>query len=114
MKTIIAGCRKFEDYAFVKSALDSHIDWEITRVISGNADGVDLLGEAWAIARGVDLRIFPAKWTKYGNPAGMIRNGEMAEVAEALIAFPSKDSIGTIGMINLAIVRGLKIKIINI
>ena len=116
MKVIIAGDRNFTDYDFVKEKLDYYLSDKTKSfiIISGNARGVDSLGERYARENNLPLEVYPADWDKYGKSAGMIRNRQMADVADGLIAFPSFSSIGTKGMINEAKKRGLSIRIVNI
>src|SRR5690242_1422091 len=102
MKTIVAGGRSFHDYATVKRVLDEHRS-EITEVVSGGANGADRLGERWAYENKVKLKVFPADWRRHGKVAGMIRNREMVQYAEALIAFPGGS--GTDNCIMLAMAK---------
>lgn len=100
MKVIIAGSRSVQNYDIVKQAIeDSGFLPQITEVVSGTARGVDRLGERWAKENGISVRFFPANWKKYGKKAGMIRNAEMAEYADALIAIWDNESPGTANMI---------------
>lgn len=110
MKVIIAGSRDFDNYlhllqAVVKSGFD------ITEVVSGGARGADALGELLARDLDFDLKRFPADWNKHGRAAGPIRNGEMAEYADALIAMWDGVSTGTANMIKQANERGLKVHV---
>ena len=87
------------------------IDWQITEIVSGGAKGVDKLGEDWAEANYMSLKIFPANWYKYGKSAGYKRNEEMAEYADALIAIWDGKSKGTKHMIDIAKKQGLIVAI---
>lgn len=108
MKTIIAGSRSITDYKYLLKAI-AQIDWEITEVISGNARGVDRLGERWARENNIPVRLFFPDWDKWGKSAGFVRNHEMVEEAEALIALWDGESRGTKHTIGLAQGRsGLK------
>lgn len=69
--------------------------------------GADLLGKKWAILNGVPIKNFPADWDKYGKAAGPIRNAQMAEYADYLIAFWDGKSRGTKNMIETMINLGL-------
>jgi hypothetical protein len=110
MRTIIAGSRSITDYATVERAVRlSGI--EITEVISGKARGPDLLGERWAKEHDVPVNSKPANWNKYGPSAGPIRNREMAEEADALVAVWDGVSKGTKDMIKVAKQKGLKVHI---
>lgn len=114
MKVIIAGSRDIYDYDLVKEAIVAS-GFEITEVVSGRARGVDSLGERWAHENGVPLQTFPADWEKFGKAAGPIRNGEMAEYSEALIAVMwSEGSKGTANMVKQAEAKGLRTFVIKV
>lgn len=108
MKVIIAGSRNIEDYNLIILAVNKS-QFVITEVVSGNARGVDKLGEYFAIKEGYKLTTFPANWGKWGKRAGYIRNAGMANYAEALIAVWDKKSKGTKMMIDIAEKKGLKV-----
>jgi len=106
MKTIIAGGRNVHDFQHVVDAVNG-APFIITEVVSGKAKGVDAMGEDWANQNGIPIKSFPANWKKYGRGAGPIRNAEMAEYAEALIACWDGESTGTKDMIAKARLSGL-------
>ena len=112
MRTIIAGSRNFNNYNLMNETI-KNVPWIVTKVISGTAKGADRLGERWAIERNIPVERFYADWAKFGKSAGPIRNAQMASIAEALIAFPSKESCGTRSMIEIAKRCGLLIKIVE-
>ena len=113
MKTIIAGSRDVTELSVVASAIDRS-GFAISEVVSGTARGVDRLGEQWAQQNGVPVARFPANWDRYGNGAGHIRNGEMADYADALVAVWDGESPGTAGMIRNARKKGLKVHVLNL
>ena len=101
MKTIIAGCRDFTDYNLLKSKVDYYRkDNAITEVVCGGATGADALGENYAVQNGIPVKGFPADWNKHGKAAGPIRNRQMAEYADCLIAVWDGKSRGTKNMID--------------
>jgi len=110
MKTIIAGGRTITDYEIVLSAIHQS-QFDITEVVSGMAAGVDTLGIQYAKNHNIPVKEFPADWKKHGRAAGPIRNGQMAEYADALIAIWDGESTGTKNMINQAEKNKLKIYI---
>lgn len=110
MKVIIAGSRRYDDYAELISGIEAS-GFGITEVVSGGAKGADSLGERWAKERGIPIQRFDADWDAFGKRAGHIRNGEMAAYAEALVAFPLADSRGTQNMISEATQAGLLVHI---
>lgn len=83
--------------------------WDVSVVISGCASGVDQLGEEWARARGIAIERFPADWKRLKQAAGPIRNTQMAEAAEALVAVWDGASPGTKDMVKKARAKGLKV-----
>jgi hypothetical protein len=108
MKTIISVTRTRTDLAVVAGAISSS-GFLITEMVSGGAPGVDTLGEHWAHELGIPVSRFLADWTRYGRRAGPIRNMEMADFAEALIAVWDGKSKGTGAMIGEARRRRLQV-----
>lgn len=109
-RVIIAGGRYFSDYELLKEKCDEFLHdktGEEIVIISGHASGADSLGERYAQERGYKIETYPADWKKYGRAAGPIRNEQMANIANALIAFWDGKSKGTKSMINLAKKKGL-------
>lgn len=111
-KVIIAGGRDFNDYTKLKEFCDKVlINQTEIEIVSGGAKGSDRLGEQYAKDKGYSLKIFKADWDKYGKGAGMLRNTDMANYADALIVFWDGESKGTKNMLKQAKGKGLKIKI---
>lgn len=108
MKTIIAGGRNVTTYSFVEEAVKQS-GFSITEVVSGCARGADTLGEMWANKHNVPLSMFPADWHNLGKKAGHVRNCQMGDYAEALIALWDGQSRGTKHMIDYATKKGLKV-----
>lgn len=112
MKVIIAGTRykdkvnkiPFDDFKLVVEAVERS-GFEITEVVCGKAIGVDLLGEQYATMKGISVKEMPANWYAYGKPAGMIRNREMAEYADAAVIVWDGVSPGSRNMVNEMIRR---------
>ena len=107
MKTIIAGSRNITDSQHLLDAI-KEVDWDISLVVSGTANGVDKLGEYWAIENCIPIKRFFPDWEKYKKSAGYIRNEEMARYADACLALWDGKSKGTGHMIDLAIKYNLK------
>ena len=115
MKVIIAGVRTFDDYDLLCRRCDNILSSQNEiEIVTGAAKGADKLGERYAKEKGYPIKLFPADWDKYGSSAGPIRNKQMAEYADALIAFWDGKSKGTKNMIELANKYALKIRIIII
>ena len=115
MKVIIAGGREFSDYSLLSSVCDHMLQNYAPRdieIVSGTANGADKLGERYAKENNCKIKQFPADWS-LGKQAGYIRNKQMAEYADCLIAFWDGKSKGTKHMIDLAEKQGLKVKIVR-
>lgn len=107
LKVIVAGSRYFNDYKKLEKNLDNLVNYlknkkyNIIQIVSGTCKGADLLGERYAKENNIDIVRFPAKWDTYGKKAGYLRNLEMGEYGDILIAFPIGESKGTYNMINI-------------
>lgn len=100
MKVIIAGSREFDDFEAMLGFMSVlPTEWDITEVVSGGARGADRLGESFAHLYNKSVKVFPADWDKHGKSAGILRNREMADYADGLIAFWDGVSPGTKHMI---------------
>lgn len=113
MKVIIAGSRNINNQKLIEDAINES-GFEITQVISGGCRGVDKGGEFWAANNNIPCRIISANWDQFGKSAGFIRNENMSNIAEALIALWEIDengngSKGTRNMINIARNKNLKV-----
>lgn len=80
---------------------------QITTIVSGTAKGIDTYGELYVFTWDLEVVKFPADWARYGRGAGHIRNKEMADFAEALVAVWDGKSPGTKNMIANARKLGL-------
>ena len=120
-RVIIAGSREFSDYEKLKENCDRILQEKLEDedshviIVSGHARGADTLGEQYAMERCLDLDAHPADWKQYGRAAGMIRNREMANVANALIACPQVgvENKGTQNMVVLARKRQLDVFVVE-
>ena len=118
IKVIIAGTRDFNDYAFLKKNVDYFLQGinpnnEEIEIVSGNARGADKLGERYAKEHNLPVKLFPANWDKYGKRAGYLRNQEMANYSDMLIAFWDEKSKGTKHMIDIAKKQGLTVIVVG-
>lgn len=108
MRVIIAGSRDIADMQHINDAVAAS-RFPITQVVCGMARGVDLLGKQWADYVGIPVAKFPADWNTHGKRAGYLRNEQMADNADALIAIWDGKSRGTSHMIDIARERRLKV-----
>ena len=99
-KVIVAGTRYFNNYDLMCKNLDYFLcNLEDIEIVSGTARGADALGEQYANEHNLPIKQFPADWDKYGKRAGYLRNNQMADYADYLVAFWDGKSPGTKHMI---------------
>lgn len=111
-RVIIAGGRYFSDYELLKEKCDEFLKDKTSEeivIINGHASGADSLGERYAQEKCYKIETYPADWKKYGRAAGPIRNEQMSNIANALIAFWDGKSKDTKSMLNLAKKKGLQV-----
>lgn len=122
MKVVICGDRDCNDMKVLLQAIKD-ADFAITEVVSGTSKGADKLGEEYAKANNLPIKSFPAAWKdldvdgsvvkegqygKYNSRAGFMRDIEMVEYADAVLALqPYGESAGTQITIREAKKRGL-------
>ena len=112
-RIIIAGSREFDNYSLLERIMDkllSNIKYDIV-IVCGKARGADTLGERYAKEKGYEIDYYPAQWNLYGKRAGYIRNEQMAQNADALVAFWDGHSKGTKHMIDLAHKYNLMVRV---
>ena len=116
-KVIIAGSRGFSNYKLLKEQCNKYLREKRRTcniiIVSGHARGADTLGERYAQDEGFALEVYPAQWKKLGKQAGYRRNEQMAEVADALIAFWDGESKGTKHMIDIMNAKSLQVKVVE-
>lgn len=112
MKVIIAGSRDFTDeYEVHEAFFDALNQFKIKdskdiEIVSGGAKGVDKFGEIIAEAYGFKLTVFKADWKTHGRRAGPLRNIQMGDYADILVAIRKNNSKGTTHMINYMLELG--------
>jgi hypothetical protein len=116
-KVIIAGSRGFSNYRLLREQCNKFLREKRKTsniiIVSGHARGADFYGEKYAQDEGFDLEIYPAQWDKFGKRAGYRRNEQMAEVADALIAFWDGSSRGTKHMIDIMNEKNLLVRVVE-
>ncbi len=114
IKLAIVGSRTFSDY----NLLERHINdisesFNIIKIISGGAHGADKLGEKYANINKIPTLILKADWGKYKKAAGVIRNKDIVDSSDKVVAFWDGKSKGTLNSINLAKKQNKLIQIIE-
>ena len=114
VRICVAGGREFDDYDYLVRCMDSikyrHGKSEII-LVSGECRGADKLGEQYAEEQEWPIDSHPADWQTHKKSAGFIRNEEMAQQADVLVAFWDGASKGTRHMVGCAMKQGLEVHI---
>lgn len=112
MKVAIIGSRGFKDYELMKRCLDP-VKEKITLIVSGGARGADTLGEVYAEENSIPTKILLPDWETQGKVAGFLRNKQIVENADIIIAFWDGESKGTQHSFKLAKELNKKLKIVK-
>lgn len=111
---IIAGGRTFSDYTLLEKKCDAFFaNKQPTSIVCGGAKGADMLGKRYADEHDIAVEMYPADWGKNGKRAGYIRNWEMLQTADALVAFWDGESKGTKHMIEIAKEAGIPVRVVR-
>ncbi len=120
MKLCISGSRSFlnddNKINLVHGIVETFVNYlQPTIVHLGGANGVDKIAEValremnQSLEEPIQLRIHYPSWDRHGNSAGMIRNQEMINDSDALLAIWDGTSKGTKGAIDMAEKKGIRI-----
>ena len=109
-KLIVAGGRDFTDRLLLEQNIQElangiYADMALS-IVSGMAQGADMLAYLFAVKNNIVVYQFPADWDRYGKRAGYLRNEEMARHADGLLAFWDGQSRGTKHMIETILRMG--------
>jgi len=124
MRVLVCGSRDWIDRKLIeKTLLDFHFSemksfedgGKIDTIISGEAQGADLLAKGIAHHHKFKYIGFPALWNQYGKRAGYVRNQQMLDEGnpDIVFAFWDGQSRGTKMMIDLAKKAGVPVKVIQ-
>jgi hypothetical protein len=84
----------------------------VVTLIHGDCWGADKIAAMAAHAMNWRVVVVPAKWEKYGEKAGLIRNQMMVDMKpDLVVAFPLKDSRGTWDCMNRAKKAGIPVHV---
>ena len=106
MKVAVVGSRSIRI-----SDISLHIG-EADEIISGGAVGVDTCAAEYAREKGMALTIFLPQYDLYGRAAPIVRNKQIVDNADKVIAFWDGSSKGTLSVIKYAQSIGKECEII--
>lgn len=118
-KLIVAGGRDFDDQDLVITVMNNLIkqgkieDEPHLQIVSGMARGADTIAYELAKENALVCHEFPADWAALGKRAGYIRNVDMANFADGLLAFWDGESKGTKHMIEAMRFKGKPVFVVR-
>ena len=95
MKIAVIGSRNL-----TVSDIDKYIPVECKEIVSGGARGIDKCAEEYAKKKGLELTVFLPDYEHYGRGAPIVRNKQIVDYADKVIAFWDGSSRGTKSVID--------------
>lgn len=109
MKLAVVGSR-----GIAECDLESLIPLETTEIISGGARGVDTLAAEYARKRGIPVREFFPDYERYGRKAPLIRNEQIVDACDQVLAIWDGRSSGTMYTVRLARSLGKPVRLCRV
>lgn len=110
MKIAIIGSRRVDDR--IEQAILRYLPPAATEVVSGGAEGVDAAAARVAQTLRLPLRVFRPDYAVYGRRAPLVRNQQIIDYADEVLAFWDGASRGTSHAIAACIQRGKPVRLI--
>lgn len=109
MRIAVVGSRDYKDLEAVRQfVFEQERD---TVIVSGGAFGVDLAAVESARRLHMPYEVYLADWSRHGRKAGAIRNREMVDRADEIVAFWDGKSRGTKITIDMAKASGKPLRV---
>lgn len=112
MKLAVIGTKEFSNYALLKEKLSEIHDIEL--IVSGGAPGADALATRFARKHKIYLLEFPPNHIKHDKEAKHVRDKQIVDNCDVVIAFWDGVCEGTKFTLDYAKTKKKKVIIINI
>lgn len=106
MKTAVIGSRGIS-----VNNLEKYLPAGTDEIVSGGARGVDTSARRFAESSGLKLTEFLPEYEKYGRRAPLIRNIQIIDYADTVLAFWDGESRGTAFVIKKCREKGKPVKV---
>lgn len=108
MKLLIAGSRSIKEFD-----LEKYIPEDTTMIITGGADGIDLLAEKYADEKHMSKMVLRPQYNFYRRLAPLKRNEKMVELCDMALIIWDGYSKGTAYTINYAKKTGKEVILVT-
>lgn len=106
LRVAVIGSRRIK-----QADLSRYLPAETAMLISGGAVGVDTLAEEYAKQHGLPIRIIRPDYALYGRKAPLMRNRQIVECADLVVALWDGSSRGTVFTVDYARERGVPVRL---
>ena len=107
MKVAVIGSRNLTDID-----IGRYISEDTEEIVSGGAAGVDFCAAEYAKGRGLKLTEFLPQYDIYGRRAPIVRNKQIVDYADSVLAFWNGHSRGTLFVVDYAEKIGKPVEVI--
>ena len=114
MRVAVIGCREVSDYDEVMKRIKEELPKGCSEIVSGAAEGVDTIAKSVSEELNIPYTGFEPDYTKFGKSAPLVRNTQIVEYSDILLAYWDYKSDGTKYTIGEAIRLGRKILVVSI
>lgn len=105
-KVAVVGSR-----GITRADLSKYVPEDATVILSGGARGVDQLAEEYAKERGLGLEVLLPNYELFGKTAPLIRDRQIVDKADLVVAIWDGSSSGTRYTIEYAKAQGVPVKL---
>jgi hypothetical protein len=95
MKTAVIGSRKL-----MITNLEVYLPADTTEIVSGGATGIDTCAKHFSLTHNIPYTEYRPDYTRYGRAAPIVRNRQIVDHADRVIAFWDGTSRGTRSVID--------------
>lgn len=106
MKVAVIGSRNL-----TVNNLEKYLPQGTTEIVSGGARGIDSCAKKYALANGIPLKEFLPNYDEFGRSAPLLRNLEIIDYADIVLAFWDGKSRGTKFVIDKCRAKGKPVNI---
>ncbi len=93
--------------------LEKYLPENVSEIVSGGAKGIDSDAESYANANSIKLTVFLPDYNRYKRGAPIVRNNQIVDYADEVLAFWDGASRGTLSVIEYCKKQCKKVTVIT-